>query len=63
MNLDHEDADPDPACHSDAKPVPDLTFHFYAEPDLDPSFKTLQRCCAAEAIFCCPTENSHHLKS
>jgi hypothetical protein len=19
--------------------------------------------CAAEAIFCCPTENSHHLKS
>ncbi len=20
-------------------------------------------CCAAEAIFCCPTENSHHLKS
>jgi hypothetical protein len=22
-----------------------------------------KRICAAEAIFCCPTENSHHLKS
>ncbi len=22
-----------------------------------------QRNCAVEAIFCCPTENSHHLKS
>ncbi len=26
--------------------------------------KKLEKCdCAAEAIFCCPTENSHHLKS
>ncbi len=33
--------DPVPACHFDAKPAPDLTFHFYADPDSDPPFKTL----------------------
>jgi hypothetical protein len=26
VNLDHKDADPDPACHFDAKPAPDLNF-------------------------------------
>ncbi len=26
-------------------------------------FNDKQYTCAAEAIFCCPTENSHHLKS
>jgi hypothetical protein len=26
-------------------------------------YRLIVPACAAEAIFCCPTENSHHLKS
>jgi hypothetical protein len=32
----HFDADPDPACHFDADLDPDPTFHFLADPVLNP---------------------------
>ncbi len=35
MDLNHFNADPDPALHFEADPDPNLAFHFSADPDPD----------------------------
>ncbi len=40
-----------------------LLLHFLLWSLFRPSLSCCEDLCAAEVIFCCPTENSHHLKS
>jgi hypothetical protein len=60
-----QSSDPDP--HFLSLPDPDPLVRGM-DPDPDPSSikhkskKNFDSYCAAEAIFCCPTENSHHLE-